>query len=298
MYQTAKRIAKKRRRDDEGLSVIEVVVVMGVIIILGGLIYGGYLLLFQQSREFVLNNNLATAAETFSQRMSLNPEYAQTANFGDLESALAADFGSVDWQLGDRTNGSWPHADNQSTGDDTQVHVQFFNKGDDHLAPSGGTPGTLEWLVDGNSAARLIAQNSEGAWACALVVWGASVPESAIIGESFTETPASTTTLPFVSKDKVGKTKIEAWMSGIWYDSSDTPDTQSESRQLRCSPILTENAGSVGTGNSHASLPTAPNSWPIGNPEQSGTWTAVSGSFPESALAAGTAWTTLKPKIE
>ena len=219
--------------------------------------------------------------------MSLNPEYAQTARKGDLEAALAADFGSVEWELGTDRKGAWPTS---TSGDDTKVYLQFLSKegvtGTTTIpvAPTESDPPNFRWLVDNNSAARLIAQNSEGAWACALVIWRPSLPTDAIVVTNFLGT-----SLP-LTKDNVGKTKAEAWMSGIWYDANETADTSDEERESRCSPVLKG-------GSTHLpSLPTSPSTWPVGNPTAAAISNVSDGVV--SAWTANQVWSTLKPAIE
>ena len=147
-----------------------------------------------------------------------------------------------------------------TTDNDETIHIQFLT--------DTGTSGTLteataavspvvDWLLSDHRAVRLQAQNSDGAWACALIVLRPDTP-GAQAALPLRYAGVVPTALP---ADTAGKKRtIDAWLGGIWYDSGDSPSSTAGDGLHNCSPVDKTNAS---PGVAKATLPEAPNAWEI-----------------------------------
>ena len=147
---------------------------------------------------------------------------------------------------------------------DETIHVQFVADAAAEQEASATVPPETDWLLADWRAVRLQAANSDGAWACALIVLRPNMDQTNIAIPRF----AGLTALPSsVTTNTDGKRVLDAWLGGIWYDSGEAYDNAGTSAQ-HCSPI--GNTGSVGTLSDHAWFPASANSWII-DPDGAGT---------------------------
>ena len=276
-----KRITLKRRRPaadgtprDFGVGVTGVVVTIVILGILAAI--GGPPLwrLITDAREHKLNSNLQSAAQVMRDRLTLEPEWMGTdgvaAKAGttpasgegdpedDLVTVLIEDVPftwSKTWEL------------SPGTDEDETIHVQFIGDGA-VTDPAAATPPQVPWLLSDWRAVRVQAANTDGAWACALIVLRPNVPE-ANVWASGAGVPGSFkgTTPTFGGADSAKRT-MDAWLGGIWYDSGESYASAVASEE-HCSP-----AGLTGQspGTDHAWLPVNADTWVI-DPDGAGTGT-------------------------
>ena len=253
---------------DSGVGVTGVVVTIVILGILAAI--GGPPLwrLITDAREHKLNSNLQEAAQVMRDRLTLEPEWMGTDGVlaktsgtlvvadGKPETALLTALvedlpftWSSDWVL-------TPGDDNDET-----IRVEFVADGASLESTTAGAPPQTDWLLADWRAVRLQAANSDGAWACALIVLRPNVDQTVLLGARF-----QTTALPTgVTASSNGKRIIDAWLGGIWYDSGEAYADPAASAQ-HCSPV-----GQTGSAAApQAWLPASANSWII-DPDGGGT---------------------------
>ncbi len=249
-------------RNNKGIGPTGVVVTIVILAILAGI--GGPPLwrLIRDAREHAVNTTLQEAAQVVQNRLTLQPELADSTKLQELENALIEDF-DVDWNIDG--HGGATYAFSSTVGDERSIHVQFIKEGTSAVAASGTAP-TVDWLLADDKGVRIQAQNSDGAWACALIVLRPNVDaDEAIDNDRFIQV-----TQPAGSDKDNARVKINAWLGGIWYDSEETP---LDSNGLHaCSPALTIGSSGTTVG---AALPTSASEWPVGNPGSAGSGTGA-----------------------
>ena len=249
---------------DAGIGPTGVVVTIVILAILASI--GGPALwrLITDAREFSVNTTVQQAAEVVRNRLTLEPDLMndQSASNTDLVNALLEDY-DLNWELEAASDGlGFGFA--AETGDETTMKVQFLTKGGVPAGVLSGTVGpTTPWLLSSGRGIRIQAQNSDGAWACALIVMRPDSELGHIVDGNLVGTDIATAGL---TADTNGKTKLDVWLAGIWYDSDDEPLGTANWGANACSPVhaLTTNTNGF-------SLPTSGTSWPLANPSQAGT---------------------------
>ena len=289
-----KALTPKRRRPradgtlrDSGVGVTGVVVTIVILGILAAV--GGPTLwrLITDAREFSVNSTITQAAEVVQNRLTLSPELMNDSTAGgafnpaaDLENALLEDY-DLNWVIiSDGATG----AANQdfgfqtATGDDQTVRVQFFTKNATEAIATDSTAPAFDWLLDTGKAVRIQAQNTDGAWACALIVMRPDIDQTDIATGSFV---GGIPTDSGLGADANSKVKLDVWTSGIWYDKGDEPLTADNGLHA-CSPIH-----EIGSASVDAPFPTSTATWPYGEPDPttaattvpSTAWRTLSNSF-------------------
>ena len=236
--------SRDAQRDDEGFSFAQVIVTMVIVGILGGAIGFTAFQFIGQSRETVLAANIRTAADAVQNTLALNPNLkAADGTTGAPDTALTSELGNV-------AGFTW--AGDQFPFDTTDgvetVRIQMLVKGAAAAATATNAP-KVTWLVDNFDAVRLQIRNSDGAWACALVV----------LRPDWTEGDAD------------DQAQAEGNLRGIWYDAgANIPTDNTEvGGAHHCSPTtLGDVATHAGGGRTAAtaikdSLPASGSEWTI-----------------------------------
>lgn len=274
-----KRFTLKRRRsgsgsdrNNKGIGPTGVVVTIVILAILAGI--GGPALwgLITGAREFAVNSTVQQAAETVRNRLTLEPELMDAATTTELENALLEEY-DLDWVIGD------PFSFARGTGNETTMHLQFLTKGGAAIPTPSSAP-VVPWLLSDNRAVRIQAQNSDGAWACALIVMRPNVDagehddaEHYVRGTGY-GVPTNTS-----------DTKTNVWLGGIWYDSGEEPlETTAPFGLHACSPVYQDAASSY-----DYTLPKSTTEWDLGDP--------APGSAPSGGTAPASPWRTLKNSL-
>ena len=264
-----KRFTLKRRRPhkdgtprDFGVGVTGVVVTIVILGILAAI--GGPPLwrLITDAREHKLNSNLQEAAQVVRDRLTLEPEWMGTDGVPDkAAAAVAANEGkptsALLTALVEDLPFTWsdiwvltPGSDNDET-----IHIQFVADAAAEKEAGVTIPPEADWLLADWRAVRIQSANSDGAWACALIVLRPNMTQADIVIGRF-----QTGALPTgVTASADGKRVIDAWLGGIWYDSGEAYADGPASNQ-HCSPV-----GKTGgaPGMAHAWFPASANQWTI-----------------------------------
>ena len=281
-----KALTPKRRRPradgtlrDSGVGVTGVVVTIVILGILAAV--GGpplFAIIFD-AREFKLENNLQEAAQVLQQRLTLSPEQMTDGvdTDGVPNQTLITDLvedAPYTWE------DNWTFA---GTDNDETIRVQFLGSDSALAAASGGaptgtvwptaTPPDVDWIGLDWRAVRLHARNSDGRWACALIVVQAEA--SGAIASLDTRypnvgTPTGQTTAtangithaaagapPAADVQRNNARLMSAWQSGIWYDSGDV--VTADGGLHDCSPVDDSTSG----GAVVATLPASSSNWEI-----------------------------------
>ena len=276
-----KALTPKRRRPradgtprDSGVGVTGVVVTIVILGILAAV--GGpplFAIIFD-AREFKLENNVQEAAQVLQQRLTLNPERMNNVTAaGAPDATLITDLVEDAPYTWEGTSWDFVDADNDET-----IRVQFLEEASPAHAASTTDPPDVDWIGSNWRAVRLHAKNSDGRWACALIVVQAEVTgDIASLETRYPNvgTPTGRTTAAAnrvtmganagavgALSDDVKRTNsrlLNAWVSGIWYDSGDVI-TLDEGRH-DCSPVDDSTSG----GAVVATLPESSNKWEIQN---------------------------------
>ena len=269
-----------RQRNDSGVGVTGVVVTIVILAILAAV--GGpplFSLIFD-AREFKLENNVQEAAQIVQQRLTLEPDWMGDDGVHitgttvgqpkpNLITTLVED-APYAWET------SWALLD---TDNDETIRVQFLKRAANlagvnaaghtiaaaaapAAAGGAGAPIGVDWVSGDWRAVRLHARNSDGRWACALIVVQANADgvaagtdsryESNALPAGFTLTTAGT------EAARTNSRLMNAWLSGIWYDSGDVVTAGGGLHD--CSPVdLTVNSA----GSEKASFPESADEWAI-----------------------------------
>ena len=249
-----KALTKRQHRNADGTprdlgvgvtGVVVTIVILGILAAIGG---PPLWRLITDAREHKLNTNVQSAAQVLRDRLTLEPElmvqgegitcdvnagkadancvsgatYADGTPSDDLMLDLVEDL-PFDWQ------DTWQLGDDAT---DETIQLQFLLDGAAvKLAAVDASP-TVEWLLSNYKAARVQARNSDGAWACALVV----------------------------IRPNSGSRQDDAWLGGIWYQKGEDYANQAASAQ-HCSPTVDTNGTT--TGGLDDPTPTSGNDWTI-----------------------------------
>ncbi len=282
-----KALTKRQHRNADGTprdlgvgvtGVVVTIVILGILAAIGGPTLWR---LITDAREFSVNSTITQAAEVVQNRLTLSPELMTDAKPGgafdppaaDLENALLEDY-DLNWVIisDGATAANQDFGFKTATGDDQTVRVQFFTKATTETIATNTTAPAFDWLLDTGKAVRIQAQNTDGAWACALIVMRPDIDQANIVKASFVgEIPTG------LAADANSKVKLDVWTSGIWFDKGDEPLTPDNGLHA-CSPI--HNIGSTAVD---APFPTSTSTWPYGEPAPTSAVTDVP----------GTAWRTL-----
>ena len=196
-----KALTKRQHRNADGTpkdlgvgvtGVVVTIVILGILAAVGGPTL--WRLIIFDAREFSVNSTITQAAEVVQNRLTLSPELMNDSTAGgafnpaaDLENALLEDY-DLNWVIiSDGATG----AANQdfgfqtATGDDQTVRVQFFTKNATEAIATDSTAPAFDWLLDTGKAVRIQAQNTDGAWACALIVMRPDIDQTDIATGSF-----------------------------------------------------------------------------------------------------------------
>ena len=253
-------------------GVVVTIIILGILAAVGG---PPLFALIFDAREFKLENNVQEAAQVLHQRLTLSPDQmndgvtggAASNTYGGPTQSLITDLvedAPYVWQNVWELDG----LDNDET-----IRVQFLQEGANAIptlatATGNATPPVVDWLGSNYRAVRLHARNSDGRWACALIVVQAEVPDRASSVASYQGygTPGLNNGLNLVVATGVAaqpadlkrgnKRLVNAWMNGIWYDSGDVI-TGTEGLH-DCSPA---DANATTTT---ATLPESAQKWEIG----------------------------------
>ena len=242
-----KRFTLKRRRPaadgtprDFGVGVTGVVVTIVILGILAAI--GGPPLwrLITDAREHKLNSNLQSAAQVMRDRLTLEPEWMGTRGVAAATASLAAVDGKPLDPLITALVEDLPFAweddwvlDPGNDSDET-IRVEFIAYDDDAAnveAPTtAGAPPQVDWLLADWRAVRLQAANSDGAWACALIVLRPNVDQTKVLAANIV---GASSVSPNTAD---GKRVMDAWLGGIWYDSGEAY-ASADASALHCSPV-------------------------------------------------------------
>ena len=267
-----KRIVVKKRRPAEdgtprdygvGLTgVIVSIVILGILAAVGG---PPLFSLIFDAREHKLENNVREAAQIVHQRLTLEPEWMDgnkgaQATTGRPTATLGitlVEDAPYTW-----ANNAWEF---QSGDDDETIRVEFINQ--DTLAnvadADANVPPTVDWIASDWRAVRLHARNSDGRWACALIVVQANVngTQAGTVGRyagpSIPTQMTAATGSPTAEQLRTNARLANAWISGIWYDSGDVVTADNGRHDF--SPVDDTNT----TAADKATLPTSASTWQI-----------------------------------
>ena len=166
------------------------------------------------------------------------------------------------------------------TGDDSDetIRVQFIEHADGGINTATGlrgaghthtatadaeAPPAVDWISGDWRAVRLHARNSDGRWACALIVVQAEADgvqagtTSRYNANTIPSGGIQTTTTAGSEAARNNSRLMNAWMSGIWYDSG---DVVTEGEGLHdCSPVDVNTS----TNTERASFPESSDEWEI-----------------------------------
>ena len=248
-------------RDDAGFSFAQVIVTMVIVGILGGAIGFTAFEFIGQSRETVLAANVRTAAEAVQNTLALNPNLKKdvAADTGQAPAVLIGELANAagfDWKTTGATSAQDGWVFDLGDGAET-VHIQFLGKATAAGAVRGttATPPTdaespkANWMIENGDAVRLHAQNDDGAWACALVVFRPNYTLGTAIATVTAEA-------------------VEANLRGIWYDAGSTIELDG---LHHCSPVnvtaQTISAANIAAGHpagtTNEPLPASGSEWTI-----------------------------------
>ena len=283
-----KALTKRQHRNADGTpkdlgvgvtGVVVTIVILGILAAVGG---PPLFALIFDAREFKLENNVQEAAQVLHQRLTLSPEQM---NDGVIETTGNAEGGPEQTLITDLVEDA-PYAweDNWAftgTDDDETIRVQFLksnstagaNTEATGAAPSTATPPVwgaavppaIDWLGSNWRAVRLHARNSDGRWACALIVVQAEADgtEAGKGGRYQTSANAASNgievkTGPTAAEQRTNSRLMNAWLNGIWYDSGDVITTNGGRDD--CSPVDKTGA----TPPARATFPESSQKWEIG----------------------------------
>ena len=281
-----KRITVKKRRPapdgtprDLGVSLMQVVVAMALISILGVITIPRVTQLIGEGEETVLKANIQDAAEAAYNVMSQTPHLNDETSTptGALQNDTLADLSAAapfEWVNGVDTSGS-PGEPWQLTVDDTPetVRVQFIRNATAAAQGDGHTSPAVPW-IDSNRAMRIQMGDTEGRWACALIVWGPEVERSHYGG-----TAADSVKDEAASLDN-------AEMQGIWYHAGLETSVGGASSNKNCDPALDAATPSISSATDAGYVDTA-NEWAMGGTPGSCSGGSAPASTTESACTSG-----------
>lgn len=281
------RLTLKRRRpaadspsrNNKGIGptgVVVTIIILAILAAVGGPPLFG---LIFDAREFKLESNVREAAQIVQQRLTLEPDWMGTDGFasnGVPEEALLValtEDAPYDWET------AWALGTND---DDNTIRIQAVRAGRTSASPpvpalaaaATAAPPAVDWLAQNGGAVRVHARNADGRWACALVVvrptpnmhelWDVARYHNQSAGTvngltivSTTDAPTAVTPMPSADAQIINQRLMNAWLSGIWYDSGDV--VSADNGLHDCSPV--DDTGTTGT--IKATLPTSASEWNI-----------------------------------
>ena len=264
-----KRITLKRRRPaadgtprDFGVGVTGVVVTIVILGILAAI--GGPPLwrLITDAREHKLNSNLQEAAQVMRDRLTLEPEWMGTDGVAAKAAAAAVAAGEGQPEtalltaLVEDLPFTWSDIWELDPGNDNDetIRVQFVANASAAHEAGSTIPPEVDWLLADWRAVRLQSANSDGAWACALIVLRPNVGQAKVLAANVVGTLTGVT-----PNTADGKRVMDAWLGGIWYDSGEAYASAGASED-HCSPVGLTGAS---PGTAAAWLPASANTWTI-----------------------------------
>ena len=155
-------------RNDDGFSFAQVIVTMIIIGVLTVAVGFTVFNFIGQARNTVLASNVRTAAEAVQTAISLNPQLRTNITAGAPSPDLIAELTALTPLVWDTT---WDmRADAvDAAAQPNVIHIQMIEQGAARQASASATP-RVRWLVGTGDAVRIQARNTDGAWACALIV--------------------------------------------------------------------------------------------------------------------------------
>ena len=258
-----KRITLKRRPSAEdgtprdiGFSMIQLVVAMVIVGVLTAIagpplwdqVFG--------ARERALKSNVQSAAEVIQTTLTSSPDLVDGL---DATTGAPATAASEAFTAGLPVNWLSDQWDFKGTDSQDDMRVQFILKNATVDAPVDQATGTeapeVPWLARSGGAVRVHARNSDGAWACALVVLQPSIPAA---GNGFTPATARPTTAVSTTTTPVTASAGTANIRGVWYDSGTA--VGSDDGLNNCSPVAV--AAAI-AGSDEAPLPVSATEWQV-----------------------------------
>lgn len=229
-------------RDDLGFSFVQLIVTM----IISGILLGGIgftvFSFINTARDTVLSANIATAANAVQTTLALNPTLRTPADATTGEpsanfiSALTAN-APFSW-----TGGDWTLA---NTDEPTLIRIQMILIADDgatattkiadvEQAADAVAP-KVRWVIGDGDAVRIQSRNTDGSWACALIVLRPDWDAARAAGSPGDDAIAT----------------AEANLRGIWYDGGSSYDNNAALSEQHCSPVANTTANTTaGSGGS------------------------------------------------
>ena len=255
-------IAEGERRNNLGFSLIQLIVALVIVGVLSAIAGPALWDQIFSAREQALQTNIRSAAEVLQTSLTTNPDLKTTAGGNGAPSEDAITYFNAN--LGVEWNSDWVLTD--TDGPDV-VRVQFLTQGTPAVPSRGGTCSTsthttetacqgagatwtpaatvsapvVDWLAGNGGAVRVHGRNSDGAWACALVVlqpaisptdtpWFTATEGSAATASSGTNTIGGTSDLASSNERAVAN------LRGVWFDSGSAADAGADN----CSPVDTQ----------------------------------------------------------
>ena len=269
-------------------GVVVTIIILGILAAVGG---PPLFAIIFDAREFKLENNVQEAAQVLHQRLTLSPDQMNDGVNATAGTTEGAPNGGLTIDLVEDAPYIWE--DNWTfagTDNDETIRVQFLKSGAAAVAtgaaPSTATPPVwtaavppvVDWLGTNWRAVRLHARNSDGRWACALIVVQAEVPAAKASDGTFylgvasglhngLNLAASNATVAALGPEvhRSNTRLANAWMNGIWYDSGEV--ITADGGLHDCSPV------DVAAPNTDkATLPASAQNWQI---EDVGTTNAI-----------------------
>ena len=250
-------------------GVVVTIVILGILAAVGG---PPLFSLIFDAREFKLENNVQEAAQIVQQRLTLEPDWMGPTGVNST-AGLTEGMPTTDLQTAFVEDSPYTWANDQwiygATDGDETIRVQFLTSalsvGASNAAAKTalgtqvldvGAPPGADWIGSNWKAVRLHARNSDGRWACALIVIQPEVIGSEANQPGRYHSNAIPADISGASSDVDRQRLGNAWMAGIWYDSGDVIQAAGLDD---CSPV---EDGVVAAGKTVA-LPENANVWEI-----------------------------------
>ena len=279
-----KALTKRQHRNADGTpkdfgvgvtGVVVTIVILGILAAVGG---PPLFSLIFDAREFKLENNVQEAAQVLQQRLTLEPDLMDAgvkpvstpAVPGDAMPTASLLVSLVEDAPYKWKNDLWAY---QTGDDDETIRVQFLNEttiaainAAGHVAAGTAdtdNPPGIDWVGANSRAVRLHSRNSDGRWACALIVVqaeadGVEVAKATRYNDAAVPPNSGLSASATVGSElaRTNSRLMNAWLSGIWYDSGDVVTTGEGEHD--CSPV---DNGTAPPGT--ASFPSSADQWKI-----------------------------------